>query len=256
MKGEKVARFRRRDVQGEAAQLREQLAAYCAANIEILRDARPELPDALSDRQQDGAEPLLAIADAVGGRWPEKARRALVLLCASAQADDDSIGVRLLSDIRRVFESRGVDRLPSAILACALADIEESPWAEWHNGKPISQPRLAHLLRRYKITPYNIRVNQGRRVQKGYKWDDFADTWSRYLPLCTSPDIPEILNPQVSERYTATDCVNTTGNVDFESATKPPSSVSEKPQIACENAPRSGVAFSEVLMKQKVEEEL
>src|SRR5262249_45340908 len=141
-KGEMVARFRLRDerVKSEAAQLREQLEAYCVANIEKLRSARPELPDALSDRQQDGAEPLLAIADLAGGEWPEKARRAVVQLCTAAQGSDDSTGVRLLSDIRAIFRTRGLDRLSTADLLAALAEMETSPWAEWSRGKPITAP--------------------------------------------------------------------------------------------------------------------
>lgn len=53
---------------------------------EGLPAARPELPDALSDRQQYDAEPLLAIADATGGDWPQAARFALAELCGEAEA--------------------------------------------------------------------------------------------------------------------------------------------------------------------------
>ncbi len=257
-RSEKVTRFRRRDknVQAEAAQLREQLAAYCTVNLEKLRDARPELPDALSDRQQDGAEPLLAIADAVGGKWPEKARHAFVVLCAEAQAVDDSIGVRLLSDIRSVFALRRVERLPSAELASALAEFEESPWGEWNKGKPISQAKVAQLLRRYEITPHNIRMSQDGRVPKGYQLDDFADVWGRYLPPDVSPHIPQTLNAPVLKRYTVTTLTNASENADFEDAKSSHSSVSENVQVACENAPCSGVAVSRALIEQKVEEEL
>jgi hypothetical protein len=76
-RGEKVERWRKRNVEPEALRLRERLEAWGVQNIEKLRGARPALPDALSDRQQDGAEPLLAIADLAGGRWPDAARRAL-----------------------------------------------------------------------------------------------------------------------------------------------------------------------------------
>lgn len=76
--GTEVARFRRREVQPEATALREQVAAWAAEWKARLADMRPVLPEALSDRQQDGAEPLLAIADAAGGEWAQRARAALV----------------------------------------------------------------------------------------------------------------------------------------------------------------------------------
>jgi hypothetical protein len=60
----------------------------------------PALPEELNDRQQGGAEPLLAIADAAGGEWPAKARAALLELYTGSAAKDNSLGVRLLADIR------------------------------------------------------------------------------------------------------------------------------------------------------------
>jgi len=69
--------------------------AWCKPLFAKLRDARPDLPSELTDRQQDGAEPLLAIADAAGGDWPEKARKALTEICTSAVALDGRLGVWL-----------------------------------------------------------------------------------------------------------------------------------------------------------------
>src|SRR5277367_886994 len=157
------------------------MEVWSRAMVENLRRARPELPDALTDRQQDGAEPLLAIADLAGGEWPRAARSALVELCAEAQAGDESIGVRLLADIRDVFKNRKVDRLSSADLTVALADIETSPWGEWgKTGKPLSAAKLARLLGRYIIIPHTIRIEE--RTPKGYEFKDFQDAFERYVP--------------------------------------------------------------------------
>ena len=110
-RGENVERFRRRDAEGQAAKLRGQMEMWSKAEVENLRNARPALPDALTDRPQDGAEPLIAIADLDDGEWPQASRLALIELCADAQAGDESIGVCLLADIRQVFKDRDVDRL-------------------------------------------------------------------------------------------------------------------------------------------------
>lgn len=176
--GERIQRFRRREVEPEAAMLRGRLEAWGAMEVEKQREARPALPGELTDRQQDGAEPLLAIADAAGGEWPKRARGALIELCGEAQAADDSIGVQLLRDIKAIFSLRGADRLPSAELAAALAEVEGSPWGEWTHGKPLTASRLARLLKRYEIAPGTIRVSEA--THKGYLLSQFEDAFKRY----------------------------------------------------------------------------
>jgi hypothetical protein len=178
-RAEKVDRFRLRNVRTQAERLHERLEAWCAQNIERLREATPGLPEELSDRQQDGAEPLLAIADLAGGEWPETARHALVLLCCGAQAEDGSIGTLLLSDIRHIFITQDTDRLPSAELASALEAIETSPWGEWNHGKPITPIGVARLLKPFDITPHPVRNDD--RVFRGYEKTDFGDAWGRYV---------------------------------------------------------------------------
>jgi hypothetical protein len=79
-----VARFREREANREGLEIAARLATWCAANLETLRQARPEILTQLSDRQSDCCEPLLAIADLAGGEWPEIARKALVELCTGA----------------------------------------------------------------------------------------------------------------------------------------------------------------------------
>jgi hypothetical protein len=187
--GEGVERFRRRDVETEARSLREQVEAWSALIADMLLGARPELPLALTDRQQDGAEPLLAIADAAGGVWPQTAKKALVELCSGAQGSDDSIGRLLLADIRQVFESQSVDRFPSAELATALTEIETSPWGEWSYGKPLTARRLARLLKPFEVFPECIRV--GDKTLRGYLVEQFRDAFRRYLRAeAFSPSYP------------------------------------------------------------------
>jgi hypothetical protein len=152
-----VERFRERDAEQEAKPQKAQIAAWCKTHVEELRNARPDIPSGLSDRQADVCEPLLAIADAVGGEWPKTARMALVKLCVGAQADDGSTGVRLLRDIKTIFTDKRANEISSADLCEALALVETSPWGEWSKGKPLSPAKLARLL-----TPFEIpRIRPG-----------------------------------------------------------------------------------------------
>ena len=42
--------------------------------------AWPEMPPEIQDRDADVWEPLIAVADAIGGEWPKRARVAAVTL--------------------------------------------------------------------------------------------------------------------------------------------------------------------------------
>jgi hypothetical protein len=182
-----VARFREREAQQEASGIAARLAAWATANLRTLCQARPEIPGELSDRQSDCVEPLLSIADLAGGEWPESARTALVTLCGQAQADDDSIGVKLLRDIRGIFFPRDdegkaspkIDEIPSGELCEALAKIETSPWGEWYS-KPVTPAGLARLLKPFGIIPDRIGDRKSR--VRGYAASQFEDAFSLYLP--------------------------------------------------------------------------
>ena len=170
-----VQKFRERDVEPEARDIRGGIEAFAGSIKAVIAVARPALPDELSDRQQDAAECLVAVADLAGGKWPELARTSLISLCIEAQDHDDSIGHTLLSDIRHVFDSRAVADISSSDLAKALADIETSPWGEWSQGKPISPAKVARLLKPYGVKPKNLRTHNG------YAQNDFEEPWSLYL---------------------------------------------------------------------------
>ncbi len=179
LQGEKVERLRERTIAPQAAPLREQISMWIEELLPILRDVEPEIPQQLNDRQQDGAECLLAIADAAGGSWPAKARKALVELYTGESAEDQSHTTTLLADIRSIFEENNGDRLSSGELITALVQKETSPWAEWNHGKPLTAISLARLLKPFSIVPRTVR--QDEVTFKGYLRESFEDAFARYL---------------------------------------------------------------------------
>jgi 5S rRNA maturation endonuclease (ribonuclease M5) len=206
---ERVNRFRRRKAEAEAIPLRDGAAAWAARVVGRLKTLEPELPDGLSDRQQDCAEPLVAIADLLGQGLPEQARGALLELFFAGVRDDESFRTQLLRDIRVVFEdAEPADKLASEALAEKLAAIETSPWAESNHGKPLTKVQLARLLKPYVIAPRTIRLHDGS-TPKGDIRRDFMEAWERYLPLIDSPEnatMPQLnvdAGPeQISKRHT------------------------------------------------------
>lgn len=178
---EHVERFRRRDAEERAEPIRLSLESLAAHLVGRLVGARPELPDELGDRAQDVWEPLLAIADLAGGDWPDRARRAAVELSAPRPAEDDSLGVRLLADVRLAFDESGDDRLSTRALLDGLNELDEAPWGGWDNGKGLAPRSLAGLLRRFGIRSRSVRFND-ETTAKGYLREQFEDAFLRYLP--------------------------------------------------------------------------
>jgi hypothetical protein len=177
--GENVERFRKKLVLADANSLKFRLKGWVRTHLEELKVANPQLPECLSDRQQDGAEPLLAIADVAGGDWPSLARAALKELYSSNNAADESIGVNLLSDIRDIFREKNSEELSSKDLVRSLSTLDGTPWPTLDRPGPITPNVLAPLLAPFDIFPRDIRI--GSSVLKGYKREFFSDAWNRYL---------------------------------------------------------------------------
>jgi hypothetical protein len=236
-----VEKFRRREIDQEASEIKSLLAAWCEANLERLRAARPKIPDTLSDRQADCCEPLLAIAELAGGDWPEAAREAVI---GEGQADD-SISVKLLLDIKSILEPRDehkkplpkVERIASCDLAKSLGEMEERPWVEWGKAqKPITPPQIARLLGKYGISPTTMRLPDERRL-KGYQHQDFTEAWELYLP----PDSPQSPSTPDSNRDTVTTRDNIEESGVFRSVTPSPCHASENVKTPNKNGLCHGV---------------
>lgn len=184
-----VQRMRSRDVAEPAGAMRSRLADLAARNVEGLTDTRPELPDALDDRAADIWEPLLAIADLAGPRWSARARAVALALSAGRDGDGaESWGVRLLADVRALFDDGGLDRLGSADLARELNGIEEAPWGGFGQGVGITPRAIARLLKPYEIVPTTIKLADGTTA-KGYRRERLAEAFERYLSRGEGPSI-------------------------------------------------------------------
>ena len=179
--GEHVGRFRHKHAEPLAAPIREGFAAWAAVALDTLGDSDPALPGELNDRAQDCWETLLAVADLAGGDWPRRARTAAVALAAT-DTTDDTLGVRLLADVRDVLGGR--DRVATDELLSALNGSDESPWGDFR-GRPLVARDLARILRPYDIAARKIRI--GGRSVRGYLAEDLADAFARYV----SPPPPE-----------------------------------------------------------------
>jgi putative DNA primase/helicase len=182
LSGEKIARLRHTP-KGYFETLARQLCRFASDNLTQIEVARPAMPEELNDRAQDNWEPLLAIADAAGEQWPQKARAAALAL-SGAEERATSSGEELLHDIRAVLAEKNVASIASDDLVNALIAMADRPWGECNRGKPITQNGLARMLKEFRITTKNVGPKNNRR--KGYEAEAFESAFIRYLP----PDTP------------------------------------------------------------------
>src|SRR5439155_15736141 len=124
----------RLDRAGRLMRATQMAARWARDHAVLLSGADPEMPLALYNRVADNWCPLLAIADAAGGEWPERARLAACRLALDSAGDENSIRVTLLADIRDAFVTKGADRLASEELVGYLVDLDERPWPEFKAG--------------------------------------------------------------------------------------------------------------------------
>lgn len=139
--------------------------------------ASPELPG-LYNRRADNWRPLFALAEVIGGEWPDKVKKAVTTLTDKSD-ESESASVLLLADIRKIFSDAGQDKLASTYLVDRLIEREERPWPEFRRGKAITARQIASLLRPFGIVRGTRR--EGRDTFKGYELRQFRNAFERYL---------------------------------------------------------------------------
>ena len=174
--GETVEPYRQRLHEPEGHALRKRIAEWAGKIAEPIASRYPEMPEGVNDRPADVWEPLLMVADAAGGTWPERARAACLDLVTNATPHAVSLGVRLLIDLREIFAEQ--DKLLSRAIVAQLHEIAEAPWRDLRD--PLTQYGLSVHLRGYEIHSRTVRTLDGRG--QGYDRADFADAWTRYCP--------------------------------------------------------------------------
>ena len=169
-------------------ELRDDVRRRCARwrddHLSELREADPDMRGRIG-RIAQVWRPLLAIADAAGGEWPEEARAAADTLAAVAGTFDskETLGTMLLADVRAVFEAKGdPERIKSDDLDKALRALPERPWESMpKTGREITAQARGRMLADYGVNAETLRFEDGTRG-KGYKREAFADAWNAYLP--------------------------------------------------------------------------
>jgi hypothetical protein len=197
-KGASVARLDERKHRPEGNALAGALADALAGHAGFLGTWEPAMPDGLGDRSYDIWEPLIAIADAAGGAWPDKARAACLHFASGPRGRAQmTLPELLMRDTRTLFEEFSAATFASDVVEVVegerppIVDGEHisSKWLvralcerdEWPYGnlrKALSVHRLANLLQPFGILPTRFRHEVTGVQARGYRWADFREQWA------------------------------------------------------------------------------
>jgi hypothetical protein len=98
-------------------------------------------------------------------------------LVKTAREIEPSLNIRLLEDLRTIFE--GEDSLSTKDVLARLCLLEDAPWNDL-KGKPITDRQLSQRLGAYGVKSKTVRI--GAATPRGYARADLHDLWRRYLP--------------------------------------------------------------------------
>ena len=172
------------DLDDRCRTIRRQCQRWINDNQNRLSLSAPDTPDVNNDRAKDNWLPLLAVADLIGGNWPDKARAAMIHMESNTTRDDsDDIAIMLLHDIQKLVEHhRWTTTIPSTRLTEELNQLDERPWPSMRNDKGISTHNVAKMLLPFGLKSGSRRNSDGRAgTLKGYRADAFQSVCSRYL---------------------------------------------------------------------------
>jgi uncharacterized protein DUF3631 len=175
---ESVERFILRRIRPQGKTLRDRLATWTKLNRAAIVTAYERLDvDFLSDRDLENFEPLLALLTVADTSRLAQLRQAAERLTTEKAANDvdDSLSLRLLSDVRDVWQ-RGEAYIFSVELLKRLRAVPDAPWAE---DVRLNPRKLARMLRGYGCSPRTVRV--GTETGKGYARDEFEAPFLSYL---------------------------------------------------------------------------
>lgn len=175
---DKVERFRLDRIE-QFGDLRSKTIRWVQDAQDLLTQWDGKVPNGLHDRAADNWRPLLAVADAAGGKWPALAREAALALTGSNE--EGSVSTSLLADIYELYQFLGQDRIATQEILRHLHAMDNRPWSEWRRSQPITARQMAALLKPFGVYSVAIRFPDGENV-KGYTKHSFNDAFSRYIP--------------------------------------------------------------------------
>jgi hypothetical protein len=157
--------------------LKKKMIRFVLDHEKQIIDCPVEMPIEMNDRTQDNWEGIYQIASFIGEDTLHKVHSAAMTL-SSDKYDDDSVGIELLRDIKKILDTVTFEKIPSANLVERLNADESRPW-HYMNHKGLNQLNLANMLKEFEVHPIQLGGNSTN--QRGYLGAALKDAFDRYL---------------------------------------------------------------------------
>ncbi|MDO9397013.1 MAG: DUF3631 domain-containing protein [Herbiconiux sp.] len=186
------------EIEQDALELGEALASAMDAAREFIRQVRPALPPACVGRSKEKWNPLMRVATAAGGTWPQTVAALIERDLEEAAMEREEGLLKLppqmvmLTDLRAVWEDHE-QFLGSTELVRRLIAKNPDYWDVGSSyGRALTVQRLGRTLAQVKI-----RASKDAKDHRGYALSAFEQAWRRSgLTPRTKPSKPsEVSEP-------------------------------------------------------------
>jgi hypothetical protein len=163
------------------------LARWAQDHFAILQACEPPMPPNAFNRLADNWRPLLAIAQAAGGDWPDRALEAFDHLTNRRSLPAEALPqsqiltqksqIELLADIRQIFTESGSTRLSCRQLVSGLQALARTGTPAKACRAQLTPILLGRHLQGVGIRAHSVRI--GLQAVKGYALADFDEAFLR-----------------------------------------------------------------------------
>lgn len=206
-------------IEDDARQLGKEIAGWADSVRDQVRLTRPTLPEQIKGRARERWSPLMRVAEAAGGRWPEVVRRLAIEDVEEQELakEEGTVTQRphvvLMQHLAEVWPSAAAF-VPTDDLIGRLVDKHPDVWGDFSSfGKRLTAQRLGRMLSgNYKIHSSRPDANGSR----GYTLASLATAFRRFgLTLPNRPDEPaEPARPAPGARTSSQTCTVCSGPLD------------------------------------------
>jgi putative DNA primase/helicase len=192
------------DLHERMARVRRQALRWTQDNAIRIAASESEPPECGDDRRRDNFTPLWRIAEALGAPWPERIAAAYLVREDRGDDDNEPAGVMLLRDLYDMMRREGDQAIHRTFFKNRVIEIEDRPWAEWKNGRPITSHAITALLKPFEVYARSVRVRG--KAEQGYSLEQVENAYIRYvsstdpansatLPQCNENNDLDVVEP-------------------------------------------------------------
>lgn len=169
------------DIEDDSIELHSHIAQWCEQLRPDMHNVKPVMPDGLKGRNREKWKPLLKVAWAAGGKWPQICTH-LIRNDLADQAADREAGMtreprhmKLLKDIKQSWPE-GEEFFPTQDILSAIQMTSPQMWTAQHEYGDLTAQGMGRML----VKHFNIRSERETKgkQRRGYYRFQFEPAWA------------------------------------------------------------------------------